>query len=1086
MTESGEGKPGAERLYQEFLRRRVESSVDIEEFCRQHPDVSDALRALHSLDEGGSPTAAETHSTPSDVPSGSGARVSPGLSSLAATLELRPGDRVGGYELLKELGRGGFGIVFLAQQTEPVRRRVALKALKLGMDVKEVVTRFEAERQALARMNHPSIAGVYDAGVTSRGRPYFVMEHVDGETLTEFCDGRRLTTRRRLELFARVCKAMAHAHQKLILHRDLKPSNILVTTLDDGPPQPKIIDFGLAKALSQPLTEDTLATRAEQFVGTPAYMSPEQAGVERLDLDTRTDVYSLGVVLYELLTDSLPLDLSGGDIHEALRRVRELEPLSPSSRIRQLGGKAQESARKRATDSGVLQKHLRGDLDRITLKALQKDRNQRYQSTAELADDIERYLRGEPVLAQRPTVVYRTTKFCGRHRIGVSVGLLLFVAAVSACVWGWSRMSSNRRYVELVRLAQTALEDGDLESADTRLDDVRNEFPGRQQTQDLTERLNSARQTLGARDRANNSWREYQSADRQAERARDRWLAERDNLETWKPVWERRTELAAMAERVHAEALAERTFQEVLFHTGRALELSATDSDRLAASGILSKAFAMRRGHSDRFGEVQLSPVFYRNLQETYKQLHRSPTQEQRIQLESEPPGAQVFCFRFEEHWARMLPIPHHPAGENSSGGLHVLDAKVPGFRTNDRVLRIGEGGTIRSVEDVALAVREIGVGQAVDVEIERDGLALKRSWIPFKAVKPKVFDPCRDLSLTFPAYDVPVPSQLGASHHLGSTPLSRSFQEGSYLFVVRKRGFATTRVPVTLRGNDRHLSVPLVDESKIPPGFIYVPPGIVATGDEKAFQPLPWDESFVPGFFVARLEVTFRDWLEFLNDAEFFANRKFEEGRSTVLAPEAQRELSNSGESTVRLVPGAASTLLMELEGSPPRWRATSGVKSLDWPAIGISHIAALEYAYWRTLRENGPWRYRLPTDLEWERAARGTDRRSFVWGNYMVWNFSYSRLGGREAQRYPCVVGTTPTDESVFGVLDMNGSVCELTSDTIDPNERYLAYRGGSYYTSTRDENTYFRLASRNGHLPEGPRVFIGLRLVADLKDE
>lgn len=342
-----------------------------------------------------------------------------------------PGAIIGRYKLLQQIGEGGFGMVYMAEQLEPVRRKVALKVIKLGMDTKQVVARFESERQALAMMDHPNIARVFDAGATNSGRPYFVMELVRGVSITEYCDQHRLATAERLQLCIAVCMAMHHAHQKGIIHRDLKPSNILVT-LHDGKPIPKVIDFGIAKATHQRLTEKTLFTEYRQFIGTPLYMSPEQAEMSGLDVDTRSDIYSLGVILYELLTGSTPFPaerLKEGGYLEMQRILREEDPPSPSIRVSTLGVELDTVAHNRAAEPLTLPKVIRGDLDWIVMKALEKDRSRRYETSRDLAVDLERFLRNEPVSAGPPTARYRIGKFIRRHRLQV-VSSVLFTAAI--------------------------------------------------------------------------------------------------------------------------------------------------------------------------------------------------------------------------------------------------------------------------------------------------------------------------------------------------------------------------------------------------------------------------------------------------------------------------------------------------------------------------------------------------------------------------------------------------------------------------------------------------------------------------------
>ena len=347
--------------------------------------------------------------------------------------DLTPGAMIGRkYKLLEELGSGGMGVVYLAEQVEPVKRRVALKIIKLGMDTRQVVARFETERQALAVMDHPNIAKVFDAGATETGRPYFVMELARGIPITDYCDRHKLSTQERLKLVIAVCQAVQHAHQKGVIHRDLKPSNILVVIQDDKP-VPKIIDFGIAKATDQRLAQRTLFTEQGQLIGTPEYMSPEQAEMSGLDVDTRTDVYSLGVILYELLSGALPFDarkLRSAGFGEIQKIIRETEPPKASTRLSTLEDTRADIAANRGTDPGSLLKLLRGDLDWITMKAMAKDRTHRYSTASELAADIERHLRHEPVSAGPPSASYRIRKYIRRHKIGVIAAAFVIMAVI--------------------------------------------------------------------------------------------------------------------------------------------------------------------------------------------------------------------------------------------------------------------------------------------------------------------------------------------------------------------------------------------------------------------------------------------------------------------------------------------------------------------------------------------------------------------------------------------------------------------------------------------------------------------------------
>jgi eukaryotic-like serine/threonine-protein kinase len=347
------------------------------------------------------------------------------------------GNYIGRYKLLQKLGEGGCGVVWMAEQAEPVRRRVAIKIIKLGMDTKEVIARFDAERQALAMMDHPNIAKILDAGATEGGRPFFVMELVRGVKITDFCDQYSLSTTQRLELFSQICHAVQHAHQKGIIHRDLKPSNILVT-LHDGEPVPKVIDFGIAKATEGRLTDHTLFTAFEQFIGTPAYMSPEQAEMSGIDIDTRSDIYSLGVLLYELLSGRPPFDpksLLKAGLDEIRRIIREVDPPKPSKNLSTLADADRTTvARLRGTDPARLSVLLRGDLDWIVMRCLEKNRTRRYETPNALAADIARHLNHEPVVASPPNRFYRLSKLVRRNRFAFAASALVAVALIAGTV----------------------------------------------------------------------------------------------------------------------------------------------------------------------------------------------------------------------------------------------------------------------------------------------------------------------------------------------------------------------------------------------------------------------------------------------------------------------------------------------------------------------------------------------------------------------------------------------------------------------------------------------------------------------------
>ena len=453
-------QPPAERAA--FLEAACGSNAklraEVEELLRESEQVGAFLESPALLDRTPASTMAVT-------------------TGMVAVVE-EAGDRIGRYKLLQKIGEGGCGIVYMAEQEEPVRRRVALKIIKLGMDTKSVIARFEAERQALAMMEHPNIAKVLDAGATETGRPYFVMELVRGVRITEYCDQNNLRMEERLKLFAQVCQAIQHAHQKGVIHRDIKPSNILVT-LHDSVPVPKVIDFGIAKATEQRLTDKTLFTEFQSFIGTPAYMSPEQAEMSGLDIDTRSDIYALGVLLYEMLTGTTPFDpreLMKLGLDGVRQTIREKEPARPSTRVATMvSADLTATADRRQTEPPKLIHSLRGDLDWIVMKCLEKDRARRYATANDLTADVQRYLEGDTVLARPPSNVYRLRKFLRRNRGAVSAAaaiVLTLLAGIIISTWQAVRATSAERTAESAQKLEAGLRRrAERESASARLNE---------------------------------------------------------------------------------------------------------------------------------------------------------------------------------------------------------------------------------------------------------------------------------------------------------------------------------------------------------------------------------------------------------------------------------------------------------------------------------------------------------------------------------------------------------------------------------------------------------------------------------------
>src|SRR2546423_14274567 len=421
----------------------AERQAYLDEACARQPELRQQVENLLRLHEG----AGSFLEKPAAKSAATGAI--PAAAEQASSPEA-PGAIIGPYKLLQQIGEGGMGTVFMAEQMHPVQRKVALKLIKPGMDSRQVIARFEAERQALAMMDHVNIARVFDAGATEAGRPYFVMELVHGVPITKYCDDNHLTPRERLELFVPVCNAIQHAHQKGIIHRDIKPSNVMVT-LYDGKPVPKVIDFGVAKATEHKLTERTLFTQYGTMVGTLEYMSPEQAEMSALGVDTRSDIYSLGVLLYELLAGSTPLSrkrVKEAAHGEILPIPKEEEPPKPSTRLSDSGAALASISAQRHTEPAKLSKLMRGELDWIVMKTLEKDRNRRYETAKDFAADLQRYLNDEPVQACPPSAGYRLRKFVRRNKgpvLTVAVVLLALVGGVAGTTWGMMPAELARR-----------------------------------------------------------------------------------------------------------------------------------------------------------------------------------------------------------------------------------------------------------------------------------------------------------------------------------------------------------------------------------------------------------------------------------------------------------------------------------------------------------------------------------------------------------------------------------------------------------------------------------------------------------------
>ncbi len=973
--------------------------------------------------------------------------------------------QIGPYRLMRPLGEGGMGIVYLAAQTEPIKRQVALKLVRSGLTSEEFLVRFEAERQAIALMNHVNIAKVFDAGTTPDGNPYFAMEYAPGMPLKSYCEKEKLGLGKRLDLFLQICDGVRHAHQKGIIHRDLKPSNILVGN-EGEKPVVKIIDFGVARSMDQRLTDKPLETEAGQMVGTPEYMSPEQAEMGPAGIDTRTDVYALGVILYELICGLLPFDsetLRGGGYTEMRWLICEADPPKPSLRLREFTGE-NKTSESFGLSAHSLERKLYGDLDWITMKAIDKDRGQRYQSAGELAEDIQRYLVHDPVLAGPPTLGYKLKKFMRKHRTGIlSLAALVLISTVIAALTWQAGIRETRQ----------------------------------QRIQRSSSRLEQAKKNQ----------ENYLALSKKLQTDARAWELQKSRHPGWLPVWHPATaqlfESRQDLDDTHSQLDSEFAAALRLLFQARQ-EAPANEEPLLDQIRKNTEEIYANRGRQGLRQRDKLIPADS-FIEEPPK------SQQLSITLRSEPPGAKVHLYRYVEQEFRRLPLPYHPEKDETIPDGQLLDRAVLEFEAihdpelyaaqfqegdnrfapGDRFLAIG-GKPLRSRTELADELGKLAAGKSITVQVLRSGEKQSVTWTPFPAgrtakpgellpqvaaeLKPgRLLNIHHQLGFTFSGS----PLSPGPDNLLGMTPIEKGgsikLPRGSYLAVLQLEGRPPVKIPIVVPGSEAEMTVRVPE--KLPAGFVYIAAGTFFAGGDDQSQARQNLEPFwysLPGFFISRLEVSFGDYLRFLNDAEVLART---DAKGTIEPLADRSELTTQGltsnRSRVLLIPHYNGQALFGRTANGD-WGRRS-VVPVNGPLCGISMLAALEYAHWYTGSQSDGFTYRLPTDLEWEKAARGVDGRTHVWGEQPVGSFCRSESSRLRDFLFPESRGVFPNDESVYGVRDLAGSVLEpTTSRTIGG---YVSFRGGWYGTA---DDYLFHASTRFGRPASRVQHDAGIRLV------
>ncbi len=952
------------------------------------------------------------------------------------------------YSVESQIGEGGMGTVYRVVD-RTLGRTVAMKVCKRGPGEGDTAAgeptahaRFLEEAHVTAQLDHPGIVPVHELGVDEDQQTYFTMSLVKGKTLSDVFDlvkrkeeGWNLS--RAAGVMIKVCQAVAYAHSKGIIHRDLKPANVMVGRFGEV----YVLDWGLAKSLdgedphdlrltqeprpdapdagdtARISSESPLVTQDGTVLGTPIYMAPEQAEGRVDEIDELSDVYSLGAMLYELLTAQLPYLPPGARVAPWVVLARLVE--GPPRPVLEVAPSAPR------------------ELAAICQKAMARDRAERYESAFQLAEDLQAYLDHRVVGAYRTGRLTELKLWCYRHRRTLSAGAVVgLLCALALFTYNW--------------VAKTRQAERLIASGEQHID-------------------------------------QYRTLKSDLFRLRTEWEVARRNHEKQDPVWERGDELATYRRLAAARQRMDAHFNGAELDLANALRIAPGSGPRSRAQAKLEELYLDRYRNVTGGETVLVSPLYYRNrLQDLDPRKYPAELEKPGlVRLRSDPPGADVYCFRYETNEEeRLVPRPFDPARGEVLGEPFLRVARILKSAEAQRIFEVGDrlvevnGRPVKSRGELASALEGLGRDDRVRATIERHGQPLEVEWAPFAAsvgLPPGSLKVIHyQLGIIFEGYPLDFVGGARAGRTASDGPLEIELPRGSYLLVLRRQGCRDTRFPVVVPWRERIETVRLLRDGEFPLGpgeFVHVLAGPATHGgDALAFQSLDLGEAEVGDFLIGRFEVTIAEYLDFLNDPAMKIDDK---GGLPAPAP---------GEEGIQVVPHDSENKRYYERDDQGRWSApTTGdlaAKMLPTaPVFAVSQLAAIEYARWRSSKDPR-WTYRLPTDLEWEKAARGVDRRAHVWGEYLVWAFCWSSNWWKGGGTFPTFAGAFSFDESVYGVRDLGGSMAELTSSRIDARDPYVSRRGGNWRVSD-EEN--LRIATRNGILPDGRSTEIGFRLVA-----